>query len=276
MAGHRTLLLAAAAAGLCLAISLALAAPADPEVVSAAGRPAKPVDSVRFEDWVPVLREGVEVTFSRCSERDGAEPGARAPVHQQTTLGPLDEQEKAEAQKMLEGLARCRFEQLHALPAITTPGACHELVVQAALLADAEEADAAADALANGSYFTTPPGPLPPAPPAAGIVQFQADKGGAPVNVSVIVPWAKYPRYADAWRYKLEVAAHYAEYVVAEFNAKDLAWRQEAIARREANEALPQKSKEYRAFRARWFPRGVRVDAQNALLMPERGLPAAR
>jgi hypothetical protein len=275
MAWHRKLLLAAAAAGLCASMPFVLA-PADPALANVASRSGDVVDSVRFEDWVPVLREGAEVTFSQRTQREGQEPGQPAPVGQQTTLGPLDEEERRGAVKMLEDLAQCRFEKLHALPVITTPGACHELVVQAGLLADAEEAAAAADALANGSYFTTPLGPLPPAPPDAGIVQFQAKKGGTPVVVSVIVPWAKYARYADAWRYRLEVAAHHAEYVVAEFNNQDLAWRQEAIARREANEALPQKSREYRAFRARWFPRGVHVDAGNALLVPERGLPETR
>lgn len=273
----RLLVLVAAGAGLCLSVLFVLRR--EDSVVAPVGAAVAPqVESRRFEDWVPLLREGTEVTFStRTASTDAnAPPGPATAVGQQTTLGPLDPAQLQQSVRMLEGLAQGRFEKLHALPPVTTPGACHELVVQAELLADAEEAAAAADALAHGSYFTTRPGALPPGPPEAGLVQFAAKKGEAFVNVSVIIPWTRYPRFAEAWHYKLEVAANFPEYVVGEFNKKELAWRQAAIERYETTELVRQKTTEYMAFRARWFPRGVRIDVGNALLLPERSLSLAR
>lgn len=227
------------------------------------------VPGTAFASWVPALREGAEVQFAErvtvTPTTGQATAGAPAkPLANAKTLGPLSERGLRKGLAMFQGLADQRFAALGA--ARPAAGSSYALLLEAEALFDAEEALAAAAALRAGSYFTTAPGPLPPAPPDCGCVQYTSSGDGKPVVVTVLMPFADYPRLGDAYRYRAEVKANHPAAAVEAFNAMDEAWRRAAVSRWRTIMDTQRIDREDQAFQRQWFPVGVRVDAEAALL----------
>ncbi|MCA8954136.1 MAG: hypothetical protein KDE27_31805 [Planctomycetes bacterium] len=258
--------LAVAAIVLIRIVGLFLAGdPVTPAAVEPVPVPSEPrVDSDRFDDWLPALREGADVTFSGRSTADD-ELTPPTPIRATATLGPLVGEDLESCVRTMERISRRQFEELQALPPVAEPGTSYELLQQAYLLCGGEEYLAAARALRDGDYFVTAPGPLPPGPPNAGIVQTTARQNGQPVIVSIILPHDKHRRFADAYHYKRDLWLAYPAHAVDQWNRQSEAWRR-AGADRLAHSVPRTDTDADREWRRRYAPGGTVVDPQTALL----------
>lgn len=223
------------------------------------------VDSESFDRWLPALREGAAVTFSDGSGEAEGVPGPARPIARLETLGPLEGRDFDVCVETMERISRRRFEDLHELPPVTEPGVPYELLHQAELLCAAEEYLAAARGLRDGDYFVTPPGKLPPPPPGAGIVQTTARQNGRRVIVSIILPFDKHRRFADAYHYKRDIWLNYPAHAVDHWNRQEDSWRR-AAAERVARTARRQVARDDALWRRRFAPGGTFVDPDTKML----------
>ncbi|MCA8974581.1 MAG: hypothetical protein KDC98_07650 [Planctomycetes bacterium] len=224
------------------------------------------IESGSFDEWLPALNRGVEVTFS--GRQTGAAedldviPGTL--ISKIKTLGPLEGEDLERCIARMEAVSNSRFEALHARPAAASDSA-FEMLEQAELLCAGEEYLAAADALRQGYYFTTAMGQLPPPPPGAGILRTEALKNGERVVISVILPHDEYVRFADAFQYKSELWMFYPGQAVSYWNEQDAAWRKTATERVLRLQKGPS-SAEDKQWRRRYAPGGTVLDAETGLL----------
>lgn len=230
--------------------------------MTGATAPAR-VSSDAFAEWLPVMREGAEVTFARNTSGSVEDPAT--PTAEIKTLGPLVGDDLEAVIARLQERAHKRFDDLQQMPVSREPGIPFAVLEQAEALCETEESLAAAEALRKGQYFVTAVGKRPPGAPNAGLVQTTAKQNGKMVLVSIVMPFTEYPRFADAYSYRREMYFRYPASAMDYWNSQDAEWRRQAAARAAATKSASGTAAD-RAWRRQYAPNGTVVDPVTNLM----------
>jgi len=173
--------------------------------------------------------------------------GHESPVFEGKHLGPLTGQDFERLRDSVILYRTTKEKALHTFKVET--GTSKELLEEASLLRAAEQAKAAERALLAGSYMVTNQGEgAPLSLPGAEVLGTGAMKGGAQVNVTIIMPFAQFPELREIVAYRKEIRRFHESERARKFNSLPYEERAKIVARVDALRSQKQLSQSDRKY----------------------------
>ncbi|MBK8099569.1 MAG: hypothetical protein IPK26_20865 [Planctomycetes bacterium] len=210
----------------------------------------------------------VESTGADRPDAPTADSDLRATLGTLTSLGPLTGEDLETAVSLAQGLLGRRQDQLASWQRTMDRNAPRDAFEEARRLHAVEVAMVVQKCLRDGDYIVLPQGQAIPDNASDSILSFGLSHTGRPASVFFVLFHDKYPELASLKQYMVLSRETWLDDLVARFNNQGFNTRREMIQResRLSSRPVSEISADDRAYREMWFPIGVQVDPDAAVL----------